>query len=164
MPREPTTFHVRVGQRVLGWSEMGADRPTATAAVRVGKDPILYVPGTTACYWRSVDVYSRRGPMRHATELADDGPLPIQEVIEFGQVDNWFRGNPEEMEVGTKGYAVQIAVERDETCTTLVSEGCARQVLDDLLECERHASGADEVNACASTATETCHASHSVEL
>jgi hypothetical protein len=151
-------IHVRSGHHVIAWSTTNA--PAHERAFELnGLHHYLYNPGATTCYWRTVDVYERRGPARAGgrKEAADDGPLEIAELYDLPQVDRWFEANPATKSLSNgQEYATDYAIVRDPSCTALVGAGCDKKVLDALLECETATKTAAEVTSCVETAKDDC--------
>jgi hypothetical protein len=150
---------LRPGRHTLAWST-GSKPEHERSFDLTASHEYLYNPGATTCYWRSVEIYQKRGPARDVPkEAADDGPLAIQELYDLPKVDRWFEPNPGEKSVSSgDSYETDYAIVRDTKCSQLIADGCKKSVLDQLLECEAKARTAPDVNDCAAKARASCDA------
>lgn len=153
-------IHLRTGKHTLAWSTGNTPAHERTVNL-VPVHDYLYNPGTTACYWRSVQVYQQRGPSHDPPkEATDDGPLTPDELYDFPHVDRWFENNPTTKQLSKgQSYETDYAIVRDERCTDLLVTGCSTSAIDELIRCESTAKTATDVNACMATAHELCNAS-----
>ena len=94
---------------------------------------------------------------RPPPELADNGPLKVEEFLDLRRVDTWFAPNPATKKLANnETYATDYAILRDPKCSKLVSDHCPMHVIDDLVRCEGGATRVVDVDACMEKATAAC--------
>ncbi len=140
----------------LGWALVGEQPPQQWLQTPI-EDDAIYNPGSSACYWLGIDVYS----VSRTLEASNDepwGPQPIRELYMFDKIDNWFENNPDEVQLPSgSSTARRFALLYDNDCMRFTV--CDLQVRQELQSCRARAFRGSDQNApaaCLARAEQQC--------
>lgn len=150
---EPPHIRVPLGSHRLGWSPVGAARPTRETDAQIRPwGEALYNPASAGCHWLAVTVYGRTSTHGHA-----HGPQSLLDFQPFDDVDVWLGDPPEKVRVppflpGT----VRVSLQRWGACMDLLSLGCDVDVRRTYVGCMRAIDGHAGVGDCWGDALRSC--------